>query len=723
MRRAMVGGVATPAPEVVGRPPAAPARPRAEVRPEIQALRALAVAAVVVFHYEPRLLKGGYIGVDVFFAISGFLITSQLLREVDRSGAVNIAGFWARRARRILPAALLVLMVIALVTIISTPQTYWTQYFREIRASTLYVENWLLAHQAIKYSAADQPASPVQHFWSLSAEEQFYLVWPMLILLGAVVARARGVVVRRRTILITLGVVTLASFVFSVADTSADATQAYFITPTRAWEFGLGGLLAVIGTSQAMRDSRRALVSWLGIAMILAAAATFTARTPFPGYAAALPVLGTLLVIWAGSPTARLAPSKPMALRPVQFIGDISYSIYLWHFPLLVMTPLVLNQALHLPTRAALVVLTVLLAWATKVLIEDPMRHGRALTSRKPRYTFALVLVGTGAVFAVCALGKHHLGTVRAQAAAVARKIEAHPPACFGAASHDPAHPCVNPKLADEVVPPPIVAASQGNFPCHELSELNEGLVYVCRFGEPTSRATRTFALVGDSHARMWRAGLDLTARHEHWRGLDITRTGCAFMLARASVLRPVLPACVTWSRQVIDWFKHHPEVGTVFVAQHNDHSAATVTAAPGVRPYAAQVNGYLNAWAALPKTVHHLIVIRDTPRQFLRGATAACVQQAIAAHENAGAKCAVPRHFALRPDPAYAAAVALHSRHVQVINVTRYVCNAHECPPVIGGTLVYKDTNHLTKEFAKSLGPYVLQRVEQLVRGWKPHR
>ncbi len=187
----MVGGVATPAPEILDETPAPPRR-RTEVRPEIQALRAIAVATVVIFHLRPKLLTGGYIGVDVFFAISGFLITSHLLREVDRTGAVGLAGFWARRARRILPAALLVLMVVALVTIISTPLTYWTQYFEEIRASTLYVENWWLAHQAINYLAADQAPSPVQHFWSLSAEEQFYLVWPMLILFAAVVARARA---------------------------------------------------------------------------------------------------------------------------------------------------------------------------------------------------------------------------------------------------------------------------------------------------------------------------------------------------------------------------------------------------------------------------------------------------------------------------------------------------------------------------------------------------
>src|SRR5262249_35721944 len=214
---------------------------RSEVRPEIQALRAVAVSIVVAWHFWPHSLSGGFVGVDVFFAISGFLITSHLLREADRTGAVGLARFWARRARRILPAALLVLFAVAIATIIFVPQIYWTQNFDGIRASTAYVENWFLAHQAVDYLHSNDVATPVTHFWSLSAEEQFYLIWPVLILFSALAARLRT---RRRVIAIVLGAVTLASFVYSIYDTNADPAQAYFITPTRAWEFGLGGLLA-----------------------------------------------------------------------------------------------------------------------------------------------------------------------------------------------------------------------------------------------------------------------------------------------------------------------------------------------------------------------------------------------------------------------------------------------------------------------------------------------
>ena len=280
----------------------APPIARADVRPEIQGLRAVAVAVVVVCHFWPSALPGGFVGVDVFFAISGFLITSHLLREVAATGRVSLAGFWARRARRILPAALLVLALCALATLAWVPEVHRAQFFAEIRASTFYVENWQLAHTAVDYFAADQGPSPVQHFWSLSAEEQFYLVWPVLILAAAAIGlRARS----RRRVFAALAAVTAGSLAYSIYKTGADPAAAYFVTPTRAWEFGLGGLLAFC----RVRAPARLRVAVAGLVAIAVAAATFSADTAFPGVAALLPVLGACAVIWARAPAAR--PHRP----------------------------------------------------------------------------------------------------------------------------------------------------------------------------------------------------------------------------------------------------------------------------------------------------------------------------------------------------------------------------------------------------------------------------
>ncbi|MGH3322789.1 MAG: acyltransferase family protein, partial [Streptosporangiaceae bacterium] len=316
--------------------------PRAQLRPEIQALRAVAVAAVLLFHLWPNRLTGGYVGVDVFFAISGFLITAHLLREVDATGRIRFAAFWARRARRLLPASLLVLAVSAGGTYLFVPQEKWQQFFSEIGASALYVQNWLLAHNAVDYLASENAPSVAQHFWTLSAEEQYYAVWPLLIAVVLLLARRRSTRVRRNSLLAVLVLLTAASLAYSVWETSTNPSVAYFITPTRIWEFGLGAIVAFVWPEPAGGVRLRVLMSWVGLGCIAVATIVFTADTVFPGYAAALPVVGALLVIVAG-PVAHPAGTLWLArLRPVQFLGDVSYSVYLWHWPLIVLAPYVL---------------------------------------------------------------------------------------------------------------------------------------------------------------------------------------------------------------------------------------------------------------------------------------------------------------------------------------------------------------------------------------------
>ncbi|WP_431279761.1 acyltransferase family protein [Leifsonia poae] len=367
-------------------------------RPEIQALRAVAVAAVVLYHFWPPVVTGGYVGVDVFFAISGFLITGHLLREVAATDRIGLAQFWARRARRLLPASLLVLLVTAIAVLVWVPSIFWLPFFRETIASALYVENWTLAADSVDYLAANAVPTAVQHYWSLSAEEQFYLIWPLVILAGLWASTRVRRFSRRRVIFVVLSVVTAASLAASVALTTSSPSVAYFITPTRAWEFGLGGLLALalgtfdegMGRRIGQRiDKVRPILAWAGWIAIAYAVFRFSAATPFPGYTALLPVGGALLVIAAGSPARWWAPTSIVGIRPVQWVGDVSYSIYLWHWPLLIVAPYVVGHAsLTLIEKVALLALTVVLAWATKRWVEDPVRRARLFTARKPRWTF-----------------------------------------------------------------------------------------------------------------------------------------------------------------------------------------------------------------------------------------------------------------------------------------------------------------------------------------------
>src|SRR4051794_29919817 len=376
-------------------------------RPEIQALRALAVALVIAAHVWPDLVPGGYVGVDIFFVVSGFLITSLLVGELVGSGRIALTAFWARRARRILPAALVALLVTAIATLLVVPSHRWDAFLTEIAASAAYVENWQLAHAAVDYFAKADGVSPVQHYWSLSVEEQFYVVWPLLLLGAVAVTRGRSPRVRVLGLAAAMVLLTAASLAWSILHTPADPEAAYFVTPTRAWEFGAGGLLALLPVVTRTPELLRALLSWLGLGAILAAGFAYGPNTIFPGSTALLPVLGALAVIRAGAADHRLAPTRLLATSWVQRTGDLSYSLYLWHWPLLILLP----YAVHLPDgvrQAVILEATVGLAWLSTRYVEDPIRTADGLL-RRPSRTLLLAGIATLLVLAVPAGGALHL--------------------------------------------------------------------------------------------------------------------------------------------------------------------------------------------------------------------------------------------------------------------------------------------------------------------------
>jgi peptidoglycan/LPS O-acetylase OafA/YrhL len=675
-------------------------------REEIQALRAVAVLLVVLFHLWPGLVPGGFVGVDVFFAISGFLITGLLLRDVKRTGKVSLAAFWARRARRLLPAPLVVILVCAAATVAFVPLTAWDRFFGDFRASTAYVQNWHLAATAVDYFAADDAPSPVRHFWSLSAEEQFYVVWPLLMLVGVLLARRTGGA-RRGAITFVVGVATLLSLVCSIVLTASDPSVAYYATPTRAWEFGAGGLLALVARDTVARPVAGSVLSWLGLGAILLAALAFTDRLAFPGLAALLPVGGALAVMGAGMPACRWAPSGLLRLAPLQFLGDVSYSVYLWHWPLLIFAPYALGQGVGDGTAVAIFGLTIVLAWATKILVEDPVRGASTLIRRPPRLTLAAAAAATVGVIAVTVAGSDHVQAQAARDAKVTRQTLAHKPRCFGAAARDPRHPCHNPALRSVVVPTPVEAEKMPNAPCR-ITERDRRL-RVCAFGLAPSRARTTVAVLGDSHASHWRPALDAVAQARRWHGLSITRTGCAFSLATPDVVPRARTHCNQWKRQVLDWFGRHPEVSTVLVAAH---AGAGVVAPPDRDPFAVKREGYAEAWRALPSSVRRIVVIRDTPR--MRGSTLDCVQEEMDDGGRIGSACSVPRRVALQPDPQVAAASEVRSERVRVIDLTRQLCDARTCPAVVGGALAFKDEDHLTPVFAATLGPFLRRDIDR---------
>jgi hypothetical protein len=285
--------------------------------------------------------------------------------------------------------------------------------------------------------------------------------------------------------------------------------------------------------------------------------------------------------------------------------------------------------------------------------------------------------------------------------------------ACLGAAARDGGHPCAGSSLRYSVQPTPDEAESAPSAPCTGVAR--DDLVGICYFGVEPEQATGTVALVGDSHAAHWRAAADVVARAHGWRGMSITHSSCPFSRATRNLVQPDRAHCLRWNQELLAWFTRHPEVHTLFVSALSGGRGVIVPR--GESEFAARVRGYLAVWRALPASVKHIVVIRDTPK--VHADTLDCVRRAMAAHRRAGSACAVGRRGRLDRDAAVVAARRLQSRRVQTVDLTPYFCAPRRCFPVVGGVLAYRDGHHLTPAFVRTLGPYLDRHVRRLMASW----
>ncbi len=685
-----------------------PRDPTSRLRPEIQALRAIAVVAVVIFHFWPARLPGGYVGVDVFFVISGYLIIGSLLREVRESGRVRLLEFWARRARRLIPASVVTLLAVTVAIAIWVPRVSWVPFIREVGAAAVYMLNWVLAANSVDYLASQNAPSPVQHFWSLSVEEQFYIVWPILIVLTLLLVRRLSVGSRQRVLIIVLIVVVVGSAIYSVVETNASQPSAYFFTTTRAWEFGVGGVLAAfLDRSPVIPSWLLSGIGWLGLAMIAASTVAFNGGTAFPGYAAWLPVAGSLLVIAGGLPAARWSPSTLYRLRPVQWVGDISYSLYLWHWPLIVIAPLALDRALDGRAKLALLVLAVLIAWASKRIVEDPLRQSRRLRDRGPWFsTIATVLV-TGLVLTGTLVWSTSIETDVAQARQAALREVTRHGSCLGADAFDSSRPgaCSRPFAVTALTDPAVAASDIGrgvqvSDQCKQTNA-DAGLV-ICQLGV-TDHPVRHIALIGDSHAGVFLEPLEIYAKKHHWQVTTYIKSWCmgigaARVAAPDNLNSSAVDSCARWGTMALHQIAADPTIdGVVFSNFTRRYDSGDL----GRLGRAATENDLRAAWTPLVDAGKHVIVIRDTPDSSV--SVPQCVAENLAKYD----PCATPRPDAVVAiDPQWSA--ALNTPGVTGVDLTDHFCDLTSCHSVIGGLIVYFDSHHLTATFARTLAPYL---------------
>jgi peptidoglycan/LPS O-acetylase OafA/YrhL len=673
-------------------------------RPDIQGLRAIAVSLVVFYHLYPSVLPGGYAGVDVFFVISGYLITGQLWRGCQKSGRMRLADFWGRRARRLVPAAALVLAVTWGVSRIVLPATQLADTARQVLASALYVQNWELASNAVNYLQQSNAPTPVQHFWSLSVEEQFYFIWPLLFLLALFLARrwaghgSHGDAAARRTALAhriafaLTAILVAASLVYSIYDTAANPAQAYFVTTTRMWELGAGGLLALLPASITGRLGKHGWLGWAGLAAIAASQFVLTGSTPFPGWIALLPVAGTLALIAGGSSLGRLGPWPLTSARPMVFLGGISYSLYLWHWPVIVLWEAWSGHVPGVVSGAVLVLASVALAWLTKVIVEDRVRLAPFIAG----YPWRSLSTALAAVIPV-ALASAFLAT---QPAPFYGPLGPGYPGAAALADMQTAVP------ARPVLPPPGGLALPGYWAQGCLQGEHVAATKPCYYGD-TTHPTLKIALVGDSMAGNWWAPLEQIATQEHWELITELHATCAWTATQLydRVNKGAYPTCHAWGASVL-----HDLITTIRpdVVITSELANTTSLAHPVSSPQASSDvgSGMAVYWRQLLAHGIGVIAIGETPITGMSGP--GCV----AKYGATAPRCSVRRSEALMPDPPISYAARSLAGLVPVIDLNSLICTDSLCPAVVGNVLVYADYHHLTVPYTLTLAPYLRRKL-----------
>lgn len=680
---------------------------RSNFRGDLEGLRAVAVVLVLLYHAQIPGFTGGYVGVDVFFVLSGFLITGILLRERSTSGAISLPGFYARRARRILPAAALVLLVTVVASALFMPPLTVPGTTKDAAAAALYASNMRFALQATDYLASQAAASPILHYWSLGVEEQFYVFWPAIVLL---VCRRGGSIARR--IGITALLISVVSLGLSVWMTDVNAPWAFFSLPTRAWELGIGAVLAVSGAWLARIPVRvAAVLGWAGLVAVAASGVVLNDATPFPGTAALLPTIGAALVIVAGfRPQFVLAPARLLGTAIPRYIGRISYSLYLWHWPLLIIPAAAAGVPLHLRERVALVGVAVVLSAISQRFLEDPIRHGRFVGVRPSRnlamagvltLTVAVCSLGLGIVAVPASLAATPSSPIASDEAAVNQAIDSAMASTSAGAGADSL-----PKTVDRPVPPalrPSIAHARMDLPLPYSDGCEIGVPQTdspsCLYGDVSG--SHTVVLFGDSHAAQWWPALQQLALKYGWRLVSYAKAGCraADVPQWNNGTKREYTECATWRDHTLSRIADlHPDLVVVGSKDEPplirpDGGLYSAASAP-----AAYEAGLARTLKTLSHSAGHVVMLGDTP------ASKYDVPSCISAHRTSILTCSTPVTMALRPAWKKATEQAASDADATYVDPTFWVCPSSPCPPVIGDFLVYLDNTHLTATFAETL-------------------
>ncbi|MUV37316.1 putative peptidoglycan O-acetyltransferase YrhL [Lentibacillus sp. JNUCC-1] len=657
--------------------------PEKKFRPELEGVRAVAALLVAIYHIWFGTVSGG---VDVFFIVSGYLITTSLVTRIEREGKINfpeyVLGLW----RRLFPNAFIVMFSIVILSFLLLPSVQWNQIMAEIYASMFYFQNWELATNAVDYLAQNNEATPLQHFWALSIQGQFYILWPVLIFIIFIMVRKVLKTPFRKTLVAALGGIFLTSLIYSIYITNVNQPWAYFDTFARMWEFSLGGILALFIPYLTPKKWYSTVGGWIGLVIIVTTGMVLPVSTVFPGYAALLPISGVILVIVSAEKYSKYSVKKLLGSRPLMYIGSISYAFYLWHWPLLIFYYALFNtDSVTFFNGLIILLITFILSILSTKKVESPVRKISVKHSK-------VKLLSTLVVFLIPVLTLNIFWGIFEQQTQEMFKHQVERENYPGAkVIYD------NAEAQQDV--PPIATPPKANSKLPTFYEddcyvgMNEAGLKLCSYGE-TENPEFTIALVGGSHSGHWFPALEQFAQDSGVKIDVYNKDACRFSTQDFDGL--LSATCMEWNERIIEPLMDNPPDLIVTTASVN--AGAKVP------------QGYIEMWKKF-QGIANIFAIRDNPR--MKEDVPSCVEL------NGPEECSVQRKEALSEKAPWENTTNIPN-NVYFADLSDYFCVGDTCPAVIGNVLVYRDQHHISTLYSMTLAEPLKEHIFEALETFK---